>query len=85
MDAPTTRHAPASDGTSIAYHTVGDVTGIAVDVAARISALAGRAEILVSSTVKDLTPRCGLEFEDAGEHPLEGIPGSWRLYRVVEP
>ena len=40
--------------------------------------------MLVSSTVKDLTPGAGLTFEDAGEHPLKGVPVAWHLYRVVQ-
>jgi class 3 adenylate cyclase/alpha-beta hydrolase superfamily lysophospholipase len=64
--------------------TVGDdVTGVTVNVAARVAALAGPSEVLVSSTVKDLTPGSGLTFEDAGEHELKGVPDRWRLYRVV--
>jgi len=64
--------------------TVGDdVTGVSVNVAARVAAMAGPSEILVSSTVKDLTPGSGLSFEDAGEHELKGVPDRWRLYRVV--
>ena len=64
--------------------TVGDdVTGVTVNVAARVSSLAGSSEILVSSTVKDLTPGSGLVFEDAGEHELKGVPDQWHLYRVV--
>jgi class 3 adenylate cyclase len=64
--------------------TIGeDVTGVTVNVAARISALAGSSEVLVSATVKDLTPGSGLAFVDAGEHELKGVPDRWRLYRVV--
>ena len=48
--------------------TIGEkVGGMAVHIGARISALAGPSEILVSSTVKDLTPGSGIAFEDAGE------------------
>lgn len=60
-----------------------DVTGMTVNVAARISALAGPSEVFVSSTVRDLTPGSGLAFEDAGEHELKGVPDRWRIYRVV--
>jgi class 3 adenylate cyclase len=45
-------------------------------------ALAGPSEVLVSSTVRDLTAGSGLVFEDAGEHELKGVPDLWRLYRV---
>jgi class 3 adenylate cyclase len=61
----------------------GKVGGIAVHIGARIAALAGASEVLVSSTVKDLTAGSGLVFEDAGEHELKGVPDRWRLYRVV--
>lgn len=52
-------------------------------VASRVSSKAGPGEILVSGTVKDLVVGSGLAFEDAGEHGLKGVPGTWRLYRVA--
>jgi class 3 adenylate cyclase len=61
------------------------VRGIAVHIGARVAALAGPSEVIVSQTVKDLVSGSGLAFEDAGEHELKGIPDRWRLYRVVEP
>jgi len=60
----------------------GDVGGIAVHIGARVSALAGSGEVLVSSTVKDLIAGSGIEFEDRGEHALKGVPGEWRLFAV---
>ena len=63
----------------------GGVHGVAVHIGARIAALAGPSEVLVSSVVRDLTAGSGLTFEDAGEHELKGIPDRWRLFRVVEP
>ena len=60
-----------------------DVSGIAVHIGARVAALAGSSEVLVSSTVKDLVAGSGLSFEDAGEHELKGVPDTWHLYRVV--
>ncbi len=62
----------------------GDVTGIAVHTGARVAALAGPSEVLVSSTVKDLVAGSGIEFEERGEHELKGVPGTWRLYAVVD-
>jgi class 3 adenylate cyclase len=59
------------------------VRGMAVHIGARVAALAGPSEVLVSSTVKDLVVGSGLAFEDAGEHELKGVPGRWRLYRVT--
>lgn len=57
--------------------------GIAVNIGARVGALAGASEILASSTVKDLVTGSGLAFEDRGEHDLKGVPDRWRLYRVT--
>jgi class 3 adenylate cyclase len=61
------------------------VGGVAVNIGARIAAVAGPGEVLVSSTVKDLTAGSGVAYEDAGEHELKGIPGAWRVYRVAVP
>ena len=63
--------------------TDGKVGGIAVHIGARVAAIAGSSEVLVSSTVKDLVAGSGLMFEDAGEHDLKGVPDRWHLYRVV--
>lgn len=60
----------------------GDVRGLAVHIGARIAALAGAREVLVSSTVKDLVVGSGIEFDDRGTHSLKGLPGKWRLYAV---
>jgi len=60
-----------------------DVGGIAAHIGARVGALAGPSEVLVSSTVKDLVAGSGLVFEDRGEHELKGVPGPWHLYAVA--
>jgi pimeloyl-ACP methyl ester carboxylesterase len=66
--------------------TINDkVGGLAVNIGARIAATAGPGEVLVSSTVKDLTAGSGLAYKDAGEHELKGIPGMWHVYRVAMP
>jgi class 3 adenylate cyclase len=59
-----------------------DLGGLAVHIGSRVAAKAEAGEVLVSSTVKDLVVGSGLEFADAGEHELKGIPGTWRLFRV---
>jgi class 3 adenylate cyclase len=61
-----------------------DVGGIAVHIAARVAAMAGGGETLVSSTVKDLVVGSGIEFEDRGTHELKGVPGEWHLYSVAK-
>ena len=56
------------------------IRGIAVHTGARIAALAGPSEVLVSQTVKDLVSGSGLSFEEHGVHELKGLPGEWRVY-----
>lgn len=60
-----------------------DIGGIAVHLAARIMALAGPSEVLVSRTLPDLVVGSGIAFEDKGAHELKGFPGSWQLCRVA--
>ncbi len=60
-----------------------DISGIAVNIGARVGAQAGANEVLVSQTVKDLVAGSGLEFEDRGEHDLKGVPGPWRLWSLA--
>ena len=61
----------------------GDVSGIAVHIGARVGALAGAGEVLVSSTVKDLVVGSDLRFAEKGVHTLRGVPGTWHLYTLV--
>ena len=56
--------------------------GLAVVIGARVGALAGPGEILVSRTVKDLVVGSDVSFERRGQHRLKGIPGDWELYSV---
>ena len=60
-----------------------DVGGIAVHIAARVGALAGAGEVLVSGTVKDLVAGSGIAFEDRGTRELKGIPDEWRLFAAA--
>jgi class 3 adenylate cyclase len=60
-----------------------DIGGIAVHIGARVSALAGPNEVLVSSTLRDLVIGSGLEFDDRGAHELKGVPGEWKLFAVA--
>jgi class 3 adenylate cyclase len=59
------------------------ITGVAVHTGARVAAKAEPDEVLVSSTVKDLVAGSGIAFEDRGVHDLKGVPGEWRLFRVI--
>ncbi len=62
-----------------------DIGGIGVHIGARVSALAGPNDVLVSSTLRDLVIGSGLEFEDRGAHTLKGVPGEWHLFAVAPP
>lgn len=59
--------------------------GLAVHVGARIAALAGGGEVLVSNTVKDLVAGSGLQFEGRGGHSLKGVPGQWQIFSALAP
>jgi class 3 adenylate cyclase len=60
-----------------------DIGGIAVHIGARVSALAGPNDVLVSSTLHDLVIGSGLVFEERGAYTLKGVPGEWRISAVV--
>ena len=62
--------------------TSGKVSGIAVSIGARVAALAGPSEVLVSQTVKDLVAGSGLKFVDRGSHVLKGTGETWRLFQA---
>ena len=82
------QHAVESHGIEIrsGLHTgeievaAADVVGIAVHIAARISAAAGAGEILTSSTVRDLVAGSGITFEDRGAATFKGIDQEWRIF-----
>ena len=61
-----------------------DIAGIAVHIAARVSALAGAGEVLVSRPVKDLVTGSGIALQPRGVHQLKGVPAAWELFSVGE-
>jgi class 3 adenylate cyclase len=61
-----------------------DLAGIAVHVAARIIALAGPSEILVSQTVRDLAAGSGIHFAARGKQKLRGVEGEYDLFAVED-
>ena len=63
----------------------GNVRGVAVHLAARIMALGGAGEVLVSATTQELLAGSGLAFEDRGLHELKGIDGPRRVFALVGP
>ena len=81
---------PLGLGVRVGIHTGevelrgGDLTGISVVTACRVMDHAGDDEVWVSQTVRDLVAGSGLAFQDRGEHDLKGVPGTWRLWEVVD-
>ncbi|HSK56461.1 MAG TPA: adenylate/guanylate cyclase domain-containing protein [Jiangellales bacterium] len=61
-----------------------NVGGLAVHIGARVAALAGAGEVLVSQTVTGLVAGAGLRFEDRGRRRLRGVPGEWQLFAARE-
>ena len=61
----------------------GEVRGIAVHTGARVAALAGAGEILVSRTIRDLVAGAPLRLESRGTHELKGVPGLWEIFAVA--
>jgi class 3 adenylate cyclase len=64
-------------------HYVNKVEGVTVHVAARIMALAGPGEVLLSDSTVGLLEGSGLSFAEAGEHELKGLSGKRRVYRFT--
>lgn len=60
-----------------------DYGGIAVVIAARVGALAGANEVLVTSTVREVVLGSEVGFERRGNHTLKGVPGEWALYAAT--
>jgi class 3 adenylate cyclase len=60
-----------------------DVAGMAVHIAARVSAMAGAGEVLVSGTVFGTVVGGPFTFADRGSHELKGVPGRWPLFALA--
>ena len=61
----------------------GNVRGVAVHLAARVMALAGSSEVLISGTTHDLLAGSSLIFEDRGLHELKGITGARQIFALA--
>jgi class 3 adenylate cyclase len=59
------------------------LSGLAVNIGARVAAQAEAGEVLVSGTVKDLVAGSDISFELCGTRELKGL-GEWPLYAVTE-
>ena len=58
----------------------GDVSGITVNIAARVQAEARPSEVMVSETVRDLLLGTAIRFQDCGLRELKGLDRPRRLY-----
>jgi class 3 adenylate cyclase len=61
----------------------GQARGVAVHAAARLAALAGPGEVLVSGTTRDLLDGSGLSFDSRGEHELKGLRGARPIFALL--
>ena len=61
----------------------GNARGLAVHAAARVAALGGPGEVIVSGTTRDLLDGSGLRLEDRGSHELKGLEGPRQVYVLV--
>jgi class 3 adenylate cyclase len=61
----------------------GDIGGLTVHIAARVMALAGPGEVLVTQTVKDLVSSSDVALVNRGSHALKGVVGEWTLFAVA--
>jgi class 3 adenylate cyclase len=62
----------------------GDIGGVAVHVVARVMALGGASEIMVSSTTRGLIEEGDLGFESRGTYQLKGLPTPLEIFALVE-
>lgn len=58
------------------------LAGLTVHIAARVMALAGPREVLVTRTLRDIVAGSGFVFRDRGSHQLKGVPDEWQLFSV---
>ena len=61
-----------------------DISGIGVNITARVMAVANSGEIVVTASVPVALTGQVAAFETLGTHPLKGVPGEWELFRLSE-
>jgi class 3 adenylate cyclase len=66
----------------VELHDDGDISGLSVNLAARVEQATDDGAVWVSSTVRDMMMGSDVTFSDQGEHTLKGIDGMWRLFAV---
>lgn len=66
----------------VEVHDDGDISGLSVNLAARVEQATADGAVWVSSTVRDMMMGSDVTFADRGDHTLKGNDGTWRLYAV---
>lgn len=61
----------------------GDIGGVAVHAAARVMALGGASEVMVSSSTRGLVAEGDLRFESRGVQSLKGLPTPLEVFALV--
>jgi class 3 adenylate cyclase len=61
-----------------------DVSGVAVNIGARVMALARPGELLASEAVPPVVTGADIVFHDRGRYELKGVPGHWSVYAVAD-
>lgn len=61
----------------------GEVSGIGVNIGARVAAAADAGEVFVSQTVHDLIAGSQIHLQSRGVHRLKGVPGQWEVFAVI--
>ena len=59
-----------------------DVTGIAVNIAARVLDQSNSGEITITKNLKDLLGEIKFATESLGEYSLKGLDGNWELFKI---
>lgn len=69
----------------IQVHDDGDVSGFAVNFAARVEQCATDGAVWVSGAVRELLAGSDYRIESRGRHELKGIDGDWELFELATP
>ncbi len=67
----------------IEAHDDDDISGFAVNLAARVEQETDNGEVWVSSTIRDMLIGDSFDFTDKGQHELKGIDDTWGLFSVA--
>jgi class 3 adenylate cyclase/alpha-beta hydrolase superfamily lysophospholipase len=59
-----------------------DVSGLAVNIAARVMSIADTGQVVVTASVVAAMAGESSVFEPLGPHELKGVPGVWELFRL---